>query len=316
MRLPFLRGEPATGENFLLCTFDSCRYDTYVAAKTPVLDRYGEARRAYTHGTYTFPAHQSMFAGFLPHVFEEEAYYNRFVRQLWCVKNRPAAAEPLVSFPRGTRTILHGFNDRGYRTLGVAAMGWFMRTSPLRDGFQSFEKTETDAAGQVQLVCAQLARLKGQPFFAFINFGEAHRPYTCRGLPELPPERRRELGDVRNRTTKGVRQQGWTFMEDIFRRQVACVGYLDSQMGELLDRFDRVGISATVVVCGDHGECLGEDGLYGHGFYHPKVMEVPMLIFRHRAGAPPGEGGPIGGVTFEEVAPPRRRRRRRGPDCL
>jgi len=34
-----------------------------------------------------------------------------------------------------------------------------------------------------------------------------------------------------------------------------------------------------VVICADHGECFGEDGLHGHGFYHLKVIEVPLGIF-------------------------------------
>jgi glucan phosphoethanolaminetransferase (alkaline phosphatase superfamily) len=41
------------------------------------------------------------------------------------------------------------------------------------------------------------------------------------------------------------------------------------------------------VVTADHGECLGEQGLYGHAFHHEKVMEVPLLIFR--LNAPPHE---------------------------
>jgi arylsulfatase A-like enzyme len=49
-------------------------------------------------------------------------------------------------------------------------------------------------------------------------------------------------------------------------------------MGDLLDTVDSVGRPTLVVICGDHGECFGEDEHWGHGFYHPKVMEVPMII--------------------------------------
>jgi hypothetical protein len=51
-------------EDFLLVTWDSCRYDVYTAAHTPVLDRYGPAQRAWAMATYTLPAHQAMFNGF------------------------------------------------------------------------------------------------------------------------------------------------------------------------------------------------------------------------------------------------------------
>ena len=57
-------------EDFLLVTWDSCRHDTFERARTPVLDGHTAARRAWAMATYTLPAHQAMFNGFLPHVFE------------------------------------------------------------------------------------------------------------------------------------------------------------------------------------------------------------------------------------------------------
>jgi arylsulfatase A-like enzyme len=56
-------------------------------------------------------------------------------------------------------------------------------------------------------------------------------------------------------------------------------------MGDLLNFFKVSGRDVTVVMCGDHGDCFGEEGLYGHGFYHPKVMQVPMAIFESKANA-------------------------------
>ena len=60
---------------------------------------------------------------------------------------------------------------------------------------------------------------------------------------------------------------------------MASVEFLDERMGELLDLFEETARKVTVVACSDHDECFGEEGLYGHGFYHPKVMEVPIAIF-------------------------------------
>ena len=72
--------------------------------------------------TYTLPAHQAMFNGFLPHVFEPLPFYNRFVQQLWRISHRNVDVKPLVVFPEGTVNIVDGFRRRGYATLGVAAM--------------------------------------------------------------------------------------------------------------------------------------------------------------------------------------------------
>jgi hypothetical protein len=310
MRFPFGRPAAVPPENFLLVTFDSWRYDVYEAARTPVLDRFGPAKRAFTHGTYTFPAHQSMFAGFLPHVFEEEPFYNRFVRQLWCIENRRERTPPLVSFPEGTPSIVHGFRKLGYHTVGVAAMAWFGWASPLRAGFRFFDHTGTGADRQLDTVFSQLLRYPGRPFFAFINFGEPHWPYTCPGLAPLTRERMNELGRIRYRTGRGVRQAESAFMQDIWERQVACTEYLDGKVGELLGRLRQLGAEATLVVCGDHGECLGEEGLFGHAFYHPKVMEVPMLVFSTRgaAGAAVAPPAPSRAEREPGAAPARPRR--------
>ena len=58
------------------------------------------------------------------------------------------------------------------------------------------------------------------------------------------------------------------------RRQLACLEPLDAALGPLLAAFSR----ASVLVCGDHGDAWGEDGLWSHGFFHHKVLEVPLLV--------------------------------------
>jgi arylsulfatase A-like enzyme len=64
---------------------------------------------------------------------------------------------------------------------------------------------------------------------------------------------------------------------------------LAEQGADLLACFAARARPTTVVVTADHGECLGEEGLYGHAFHHEKVMEVPLLIFRLNAGSDPAE---------------------------
>jgi len=69
--------------------------------------------------------------------------------------------------------------------------------------------------------------------------------------------------------------------------QKAAAGFLDTVTGELIDYLKKRNRPTTLIICGDHGECFGEEGLFGHAFYHEKVMEVPLLIFR--INAPPHE---------------------------
>ncbi len=272
-------------ENFLLVTYDSCRFDAYQAAKTPVMDAHVLARQAYAQATYTFAAHASMFQGMLPHVFDEEEYYNRFIKQMWRVQHRKRA-EAGVNMPPGTKSVVHGFNQLGYFTCGTGAMGWFRNNHQLLEFWQAFQWTGIDARRQVDWTRQQLSGQAGRPFFAFINFGETHSPYkfdqakgSGAGLEGNAIARERhQAGKIRD-----CHQESASFDAAMWQMQVDCIEFLDGRMGELFDFFDAIGRDVTVVMCGDHGECFGEAGLYGHGFYHPKVMEVPLAIFRYQA---------------------------------
>src|SRR6187200_2470171 len=57
--------------NFLLLTYDSCRYDVLAAAQTPVLDSFARIVPAQTPASYTYAAHMSFFVGILPNASED-----------------------------------------------------------------------------------------------------------------------------------------------------------------------------------------------------------------------------------------------------
>ncbi len=236
--------------------------------------------------TFTFPAHAAMFQGFLPHVFEPEPFYNRYCQQLWRISHRDIQTKPLVTFPGGTKSVVCGFRDRGYATLGVAAMYWFKDADVLRDGFAQFAVTGFDAHRQNETLLKQIrTEAADRPLFAFVNYGETHSPFRYQGMPPGGAEVDERFSLSRLFNQQGLRKADWQFDSESFQRQIACAGFLDARMGELIAALRERSKPTTVVVCGDHGECFGEDGLFGHAFYHEKVMEVPLLIFR--LNAPP-----------------------------
>ncbi len=273
-------------EDFLLVTWDSCRYDAYLEARTPALDQFGEPRRAWAMATYTLPAHEAMFYGFLPHVFAPEPLYNRYSQQVWRISHRNVDAKPLVTFPLGQGNIVNGFRRRGYATLGTAAMDWFRDAPELRQGFENFEVSGVGAARQNQWLARRLEKqARKRPCFAFVNYGETHSPFRYEGMETVDPEVERRFGLRRLFNQPGLLTEQWEFDHQAYRRQVAAASYLDARTAELIALFRRRGRPTTVIVCSDHGECFGENGLYGHAFYHQCVMEVPMLIFRLNAPA-------------------------------
>jgi hypothetical protein len=274
LREAVLRAARPAEPCFLMLTFDSCRYDAFMDASTPVLDSYvREVLPAQTPANFTYAAHHAFFAGMLPHVAETRPYYNRFVKQLFGlakVGEGELVAERAYKVVRSDGNLVSGFRDAGYQTVGAGAMNWFQQ-SALTRWFERFCFTDTDAEAQIDFLLREID--PGRPFFGFINFGETHDPFTYKGkvgacsyrvqsrLMEWPPVEKGEVGRD----------------SEAYAHQVEAVEFLDAQLPRL---FEALPGHTVVVVCGDHGEAFGEDGYWGHAVNHPAVHEVPMAIFR------------------------------------
>ena len=85
------------------------------------------------------------------------------------------------------------------------------------------------------------------------------------------------------------------------------VSYVDAKIGEVLAALDRSGLAdnSMIVFCADHGEMLGERGMwYKQTFYEPSVR-VPLVI--RAPGIAPGRCGSVCSLvdllpTFLDVA--------------
>ena len=257
---------------FLLVTYDSCRYDVLQAANTPVLDRYAPILPAQAPGNFTYPSHQAFFVGILPNAVENIPYYNRFCKQLVGLLE-VGEGQVTKSAWRKVRSdwnLVQGLRDEGVQTVGTAAMNWF-RMGALTSGFEHFLFTGRDADRQVAYLLDTIDPTR--PFFAFVNFGETHAPFTFRGKTDACPD------DVRARRIvwPPVERGPTGRLTPAFEHQVRAAEFLDVRLGRL---FEGLPEDTVVVVTADHGECFGEDGYWGHGFNHPKVLEVTLSIFR------------------------------------
>jgi arylsulfatase A-like enzyme len=129
-------------------------------------------------------------------------------------------------------------------------------------------------------------REQGRPFFAFLNYLDTHTPYL------VPPGARHRFG-VDPETKENFRRvlMGWSLIDkqSLPQRYLNlgrdayddCVAYLDEQLGMLFDELERRGVldQTLVIITSDHGEGLGEHGLFMHGesLYRPEIR-VPLLI--------------------------------------
>lgn len=262
-----MMSEFSLSTNVLLITLDSCRWDTFKRANALALKSRCNFRKAYAQATYTYPAHMSIYSGILPGTREKEPYYNRFKKNLFRIGGRNSSVDSYIEFPLGTENIIAGFEQYGYRTFGCGALEWFKHPN-LYKPFQDFIFTGIDLYRQLDYIKNQIT-LSKQPFFAFINIGETHDPYEHGG--QIPPSL------LSRERMRSFSNDG--FLLEDFNKQISSVEYIDVALADLFSLLEKEHRKTLVVVCSDHGECFGEDGLYGHGFYHPKVMEVPLGIF-------------------------------------
>ncbi len=125
-----------------------------------------------------------------------------------------------------------------------------------------------------------------RPFFAFLNYYDAHHPYLAPDLeagtpfgskPESPRDFRL-LKTWWERDKLGISPDDLALALDSYDR---CIAYLDDQLGRLFEELRRRGEldRSVVIVTSDHGEHLGERDLFGHGcsVYRPE-LHVPLVV--------------------------------------
>jgi arylsulfatase A-like enzyme len=255
--------------NHVLIVADSTRYDTVMRADAPFLKSLGRIRPALSHGTYTWPSHMAMMMGHLPHCPEDLPLYNRYRQQLWRLGDGRGTGGgqfqewPFLLLPT-EESLPEGFRKIGFTTVGTGAVSWFSHRI-WRDWFDLFLYAN-DVNSQIEWFLNSIS--KSKRFFGFLNFKETHEPYShgsvVYSMPDRYQEHKLSLGPL---TAKDF--------SELHNRQIRALEYLDARIRYFCSRLPR---NTVLAFTADHGECFGEENLFGHGFWHPKVMEVPLLI--------------------------------------
>lgn len=301
---------PGSGTNVLFITLDTVRATSlslysYRRETTPNLVRYAARGvvfdRAFATAPWTLPSHGSLFTGRWPHELSTD-----------------------YETPLDDRhpTLAEHFSGLGYATAGfVANLGYCSRGTGLARGFAHYEdyprslgqvvsnstllRTVADNFTIRRLIenDEHLNRITARdindrflgwlrtkpdaPFFAFLNYFDAHEPY----LPPAPFDRTFGAGRQNGRHSP-LHHAQWNpaapskeLPADELQEEIdaydGALAYLDQQLGALLDDLAVRGIldRTLVVITSDHGEEFAEHRVLEHGYsmYRP-ALHVPLLL--------------------------------------
>ncbi len=296
----------AARNNVVVIMLDTVRADHlscygYARPTTPHLDalvRQGVLfEQAIAPTSWTLPALASVLTGLLPHQHGADWNEAMATQPLTLAEILKAQGYETAAFNANQEFGLAGWGlDQGFDVY-VDAHAWlrhnlaatFIGQSLYQTLFQEFvgfnEFDHLDAEQINRRVLDWYAQRSRRPYFLFINYMDAHRPY----VPPAPYDRR--FGRIPKPTlwhvSASLHDGHWrrpvtpAERQDIISGYDNSLNYLDAQIARLLEvlRAPPEGARTFVIVAGDHGEGFGEHGTYDHGWdLYREVLHVPLLV--------------------------------------
>jgi hypothetical protein len=244
----------------LFLVLDTLRYDVAVeefrAGRTPCLAGVLPAgwEKRHTPASFTFPAHQAFFAGFLPTPADPTADRTRLFA---CRFDGSETTGPHTKIVE-TDNWITALRTEGYRTMCIGGVGFFNLRTPLSrvlPGYfeetiwePRFGVTERDSArNQFDYAVHWLGTLRDEEkALLYINVSALHQPNFFYAREAGPDDR---------------------------ASHAAALQYVDAQLPRLLTAMTRR--PTFFIITSDHGTAYGEEGWSGHRVAHPTVWTVP-----------------------------------------
>lgn len=300
-------GEPPPGApNVLLIVWDTVRaHDLsaygYERLTTPALARLARDGVLFEHAlstaSWTLPSHAGMFTGHLPQDLSV-----RYTTPLDDAE--PTLAEALAGAGWATGGFVANFGAAGWESglgrgftryedfprswgqlfVGARLVRTLFKIDAFRDliGFHDVLGRKGAPSVTRDFLAWRDAR-EGRPYFAFLNYYDAHGPY----LPPEPYATEFAEGKAPDSDPLIIERMNapgrWT--PEAIQAEVdaydGAIHYLDDELARLFEELEARGDLANtlVILTSDHGEEFGEHAMLGHGdFLWPTLLRVPLVI--------------------------------------
>jgi len=270
------------GNHIVCIVMDSCRYDSYVAAHTPNIDKLGEVKRRYSYASWTAPSHNTFAMGLLPHgnpteVLASEVYQEEYVD--WEMRTGIEGLDfktflPHLSLPKV-------LNNLGYRTVARVSMPVLNPSTTFARDFDDYKLMPNHNMFAEMVDELELPDDEDEANYYFLNLGETHYPYMLKdetlpiisGVHGVIKKMDKEKSHEHMTWNDFITDDRMKMLKDA---QIKSVEYVDQFIGAIMDKASK---SRThFIVTADHGDLFGEDNFFGHGpIIHEKVFEVPFV---------------------------------------
>jgi arylsulfatase A-like enzyme len=322
-----LPAPPSNARNVLLIVWDAVRATNlslygHPRNTTPNLARWARKgvryRLALAPAPWTYPSHTSFFTGHWPFQLISQWKYTLDAPVPTLAEHLTKRGYLTAGFSANTLCVTYETRlNRGFthfedfpltpRSLlsRTVAGSWLLENIFSRDDFFESKWIRLQSRSASQINDAFLAwldqRQRDRPFFAYLNYFDAHEPYIPPdgyagrfGIRPQPPRDYQFLRDYGTPGLKTIQNRDVGMARDCYDD---CIAFLDDQLGQLLDKLQGQGLldNTLVIITSDHGESFGDHGLFLHGTsLYLDETAVPLVILSPDA--------PAGRIVTEPVS--------------
>jgi len=327
---------PDEKPNVLWVLWDTARADHmslygYNKPTTPFLENWTSNARVFDNcistANSTLPAHASMFTALMPSEHGRNNADSFLTDSFTTIaellqqsgyRTYMYSANPAISrgrnFSQGFDLAEHPWDEKyqndAIRILAHENLQPGEGDEQVRPGrFNRWQTKERGAIAQRAVKSWLRNRPSDKPFFVFLNYMEAHRPY----VPHRPYRQRlmnlQQLTESYQVKPTWTRVWSYTFGQTEYSEEKLALTRLlyDAALAELDDLFKELITSlgteghlenTIVILTSDHGELLGEKHMFDHQFSLAEpLVRVPLMIHYPERFSPGRDDRPV--VNFD-----------------
>lgn len=308
-RKSMLRDPSAPLPNVIFILVDTLRADRLgcygnTRHLTPTMDKIAAEGvrfdRMIAAAPWTLPSVSSIITGYGPAVHKANSFT--------AIDHMDRGQIPVVAMlDESFVTLAEVMKQAGYETAGFSANKFIKAKYGMGQGYDTYDTSFAENTVHGSLINrAAVKWLKGRgssnkPFFLYLHYMDVHGPYNADPRFAEPlmqevennPNKHRMPDQVFARINAYIRQpprktndpSRWDRLSRYYEywraRYDAGVAEMDFYLSQLVHELKTLGVwdNAYVVLTADHGEGLGEHGVWDHGYTQFQTdLHVPLIL--------------------------------------